>query len=60
MSHELLYFHLYSVIIIIIMFICVSALFVVVNFDAPMAVRKPLFEGFSSSPHDASLHSCSV
>jgi hypothetical protein len=50
----------YSVIVIIIMFI-VSTLFVVVNLDAPMAVRKTLFEGFfSSSPHDASLHSCSV
>ena len=31
--------------------ICVSALFVVVNLDASiMAVRKPLFEGFLSSP----------
>jgi hypothetical protein len=52
---------LYSVmIVIIIMFVYVSTLFVVVNLDAPMAVRKTLFEGFSSSPHDASLHSCSV
>ena len=34
---------------------CVSAVFAVVNLDAPMAVRKPLFEGFSSSPNDASL-----
>ena len=37
------------------MFVYVSTLFVVVNLDAPMAVRKPLFEGFSSSPRDTSL-----
>ncbi len=43
-------FHLYSVIVIIIMFVYVSTLFVVVNLDAPMAVRKTLFEGFSSVP----------
>jgi hypothetical protein len=55
-----LFFYLYSVIVIIIMFVYVSTLFVVVNLDAPMAVRKTLFEGFSSSPHDASLHSCSM
>ncbi len=57
-SLELL-FHLYSVIVVIIMFVYVSTLFVVVNLDA-LAVRKTLFEGFSSSPHDASLHSCLV
>jgi hypothetical protein len=59
-SLVLFYFLFYSVIVIINMFICVSTLFVVANLDASMAVRKPLFAGFSSSPHDASLHSCSV
>ena len=47
------------IVIFLILFVYVSTLFVVVNFDAPMAVRKTLFEGFSS-PHDASLHSCLV
>ena len=32
-------------------YVCLPVLsFVVVNLDASMAVRKPLFEGFSSSP----------
>jgi hypothetical protein len=42
-------------------YVCLPVLsFVVVNLDASMVVRKPLFKGFSSSPHYASLQSCSV